>query len=145
MSIYLEPFDPSRDFVTQAAFRANGRIWGRGYLFAKDSVDIRVLRLLYENRRIIYSDNPRAIKLLSARDGGGGRAKGADAVSRPSPAADPLVVDPQETEDKAVAALMGRYSKTDLLTLAAAIPGVKRSMTKDELARALVRSGHGAT
>lgn len=140
MGIYLAPFDPSREFVTQAAFRANGIIWGRGYKFDKNTVDARTLRLLYEGRRIIYDDDPRAIKLLSAK----GAAAGAGAVAKSGETPSPRP-DPQEAEDKAVEALKARYSKTDLLTKAADIAGVKRSMTKDELARALVRSGHGTT
>ena len=136
MGIYLEPFDPKREFVTQAAFRANGKIWGRGYRFDKSSVDLRTLRLLYEGRRIIYDDSPRAVKLLSITEGGRVKAtKAGGKLASPSP----VIL----TEDEKVARLMQRHGKVDLLAMASDIPGVKRSMSKEELARTLVRSGHG--
>jgi hypothetical protein len=55
MPIALAPFDPSRDFKAQANFRAAGRIWLRKHPFDKTVVNERVLRQLYEGRRITYA------------------------------------------------------------------------------------------
>lgn len=59
MAIALKPFDASRDFVAQTNFRADGSIWLRKQPFDKGRVNERVLRQLYEARKIAYApDQP---------------------------------------------------------------------------------------
>lgn len=55
MPIALKPFDPTRDFVAQTFFRAGGVIWKRKQPFDKSFVNERVLRQLYEARKIAYA------------------------------------------------------------------------------------------
>lgn len=55
MPIALKPFDSSRDFVAQTNFRAAGLIWLRKQPFDKHCVNDRVLRQLYEARKIAYA------------------------------------------------------------------------------------------
>lgn len=55
----LAPFDPSRDFIAKTGFRAAGLLYQRRDSFKKDTVNERVLRQLYEARKIGYSDEPR--------------------------------------------------------------------------------------
>ena len=144
-------FDPSREFVTTIAFRCNGRVIGKGYRFDKSEVNVRILGLLYEHRKIIYDDHPLAIRLLTKAARGTGKATGvapatgggssqtvSDPAGGPSPATAPAA-----TEEDLIARLMGRYNKMDLFGLAENIPGTKRQMTKEVLARILVRSGYG--
>jgi hypothetical protein len=132
--ISLKPFDPSRQFVTATAFRAGGIAHGRGCYFKKSLVNERVLRLLYEQRKIIYDDDPRAIKLLTVR--------GPREPAKAAPASDegrkPVLSEAEQVEK-----LMAQNSKADLLEKAKQIPGVNRAMNKAQLATALVRSGHG--
>jgi hypothetical protein len=54
MPIALAPFDAARDFVAQTNFRADGTIWMRKRPFDKYRVSLRVLRQLYEARKIAY-------------------------------------------------------------------------------------------
>jgi len=140
MPIALKPFDPKREFVTATSFRAGGRVHGRGYAFPKDIVPERVLGILYNQRKIVYDDDPRAIDLMS---GGGGRnsAKG----ESPDREGDQSGASPDSkpSEDEQVDKIMARNSKADLLAKAKNIPGVNRSMNKTQLATALVRSGNG--
>ena len=146
MSLHLAPFNPDREFVTQAPFRANGRAWGRGYLFDKSSIDIRTLRLLYEQRKLIYDDHPRAIKLLSKNYGGPKESK-RDEPRAPKGATtgvDGGTPSQPYDEDAEIKKLMARYNKPDLFKMASTVPGAKMSMSKEDLARTLVRSGHGA-
>lgn len=56
MPITLAAFDPSRDFVAKCNFRAGGSIWLRKQPFDKTAVNDRVLRQLYEGRKIGYPD-----------------------------------------------------------------------------------------
>lgn len=63
MPIALKPFDPERDFVAQTNFRAGGVIWLRKQPFDKYCVNERVLRQLYEARKIAYDEGePAAAK-----------------------------------------------------------------------------------
>lgn len=124
MRLTLPPFDPSKEFVTQTAFRAAGVAWGKGFVFDKDSVSTRILGLLYSQRKIIYADDPRAEKLLSRF--GTGRAA-------------PV----QLTEDEQIRRLEGRYNKLDLQKRAKDLDGYTARMTKPELAALLVRNGRG--
>lgn len=56
MPIALAPFDAARDFVANTSFRADGTIWLRKRPFDKYRVNLRVLRQLYEARKIGYDD-----------------------------------------------------------------------------------------
>lgn len=141
-------FDPSREFVTTCPFRCNGRTIGKGYRFNKSEVNTRTLGLLYEHRKIIYDDHPLAIRLLSKASIGTGKAKGAALVkgatspaSEPAGAPSPAPIVP--TEDELIERLMARFNKADLFANVKHIPGVKMAMSKAELARVAVRSGHG--
>jgi len=145
MGTFLKPFDPAREFVTQTAFRAGGKVWGKGLKFDKSLVDERTLRLCYEQRKIVYDDDPRAIELLT-------RARGRGATVQPT--GDPLdhdgdghkggsLPDTGGSEEEQVKRLMGRYNKAALLDLAKKIPGIQKSMNKTQIATALVRSGYG--
>lgn len=154
MGTYLPPFDPSHAFVTATAFRAGGKPWGKGYVFDKSCVNQRVLRMLYEQRKIVPSDDPKAIDLMT-------RAGGRGPIQEPKPKGpaeakpnDPLdhdgdgrkggsVPETGGSEEDQVKRLMNRHGKTDLLALAKDIPGIQKSMNKTQLATALVRSGHG--
>lgn len=140
MGIYSQPFDPRRDFVVQAAFLCNGKMLHPGTMLDKDSVDIRTLRLLYENRKVFYLEHPRSQRLLGRA---GGLGKAAPAQRKPRITPSPVVT--ELSPDELIVRLMARYSKTDLLAQAAALPDVKRTMTKGEIAAALVRAGHGVS
>lgn len=65
MAIALKPFDPSRDFVAQTNFRADGVIWLRKEPFDKSRVNDRVLRQLYEARKIGYDESGKAQPVVS--------------------------------------------------------------------------------
>lgn len=119
-------FDPTREFVTLAPFLASGRMVQRGVRFDKALVSTRTLRLLYDGHKVAYDDDPKAVRLLH-KSGGAGRPKPAVTVS-------PL------TEDQRIAALVEKHDKKELLAQAKGIPGIKVTMRKDELARALVRN-----
>lgn len=56
MPIALEPFNPSRNFVAKIDFRAGGVVHPKGHPFRKHFVNERVLRQLYEARKIGYGD-----------------------------------------------------------------------------------------
>lgn len=56
MPIALAPYDPSRNFICGASFRAGGKIWSRGQSFDKTVVNGRVLEQLYDQRRLVYAD-----------------------------------------------------------------------------------------
>lgn len=58
MPIALAPFDPSRDFVAKTNFRAGGLIHARHAKFNKACVNERVLRQLYDGRKIGYPEVP---------------------------------------------------------------------------------------
>lgn len=141
-------FDPSREFVTTVAFRCNGRTVGKGYRFNKSEVSVRTLGLLYEHRKIIYDDHPLAIRLFTKAAARSGKAKGvAPAPMAQTPAGDPVGAPSPATiaptEDELIEKLMARFNKADLFALVKDIPGVKMAMSKAELARVAVRSGHG--
>lgn len=134
MGVYQPSFDPDKDFVTAAPFRANGIAWGKGFPFDKSTVTERVLRLLYEGHKLVFADDPRAAKLLSGFH---------RAVRGPEPvpaAPAPTVAD---EENAKVQRLSNRHNKTKLLELAKGIKGIGPSMSKTQIATALVRSGRG--
>lgn len=121
MAIVLAPFDATRDFVCQTFFRADGWIWQRGEPFDKSRVTTRVLRQLYEYRRIGYAED----------------------AKRRKPAAQPPAPVPAVSEMEQAEKLAGEHTKAQLLDLAKDVEGVKPDMTKTAIALALVRAGHG--
>lgn len=149
MALHLKKFDPSREFVTAAAFRAAGVAWGKGFPFEKDSVNERTLKLLYEQRKLVYADSDLASKLLTRTHVAADRAAMSSAAntSRPAKALqdNPDVVDEAQTkadaEDKAVDKLVKGNSHAQLLKKASGIAGVKQNHKKADIARALVRHG----
>jgi hypothetical protein len=147
MGIWLKPFDATREFVTQGPFRANGIAWGPGFPFDKSTVDVRTLARLYDQHKIIYDDDPKAIRLLSRSSE---TAPPAVPLINPVPiplrkAPKPQQPEPAKAEGDSeldrVRHLMSRFNKPDLLTRAADIPGVDAKMSKQALATLLVRHG----
>lgn len=125
MGMYLPPFEPEREFVAAASFRADGDIWQRGKSFDKSRVNLRVLRQLYDARKITYADAPKRAVTIERRIAAD-RAKA-----------------PQPSEDEAIKALIGRYNKAVLLKHAEGLEGVTAAMSKAQIAAELVKSGRG--
>lgn len=70
MAIWQPPFDASRDFEARTFFRAGGVIWERGKAFDKAAVNERVLRQLYESRKIDYATEATKVRApVPAGDG----------------------------------------------------------------------------
>jgi hypothetical protein len=146
MRLHLEPFDPSRDFVCLAPFRAGGHAWGRKQPFDRALVNERTLRLLYESHKIGYADGPDPIrnhdvaKPLRALQvgplGDGDRAPAGDA---PTATGEGAVGAPEHAQR-----LADRHRRAELVELAqGAGLTVGRDTNKLQIATALVEAGHG--
>lgn len=81
MSVYLKPFDPSREFKALRFFRYDGRLISRHDRFDITAVEPRKARQLYETRFIGYADEqhvrqypprpPAPSQTQAPNDGGG--------------------------------------------------------------------------
>lgn len=157
-SIYLPPFDPGRNFKCQAFFRAGGIIWSRGQEFDKTCVNERVLRQLYDMRRIGYSEDqqvrqiplPKPAKKIdvSQKDHGpldDDKDKKPEPLDHDGDGEKGGVKDPTPlSDDEKAALLMGAKTKKELLEMAAAIPEIKAINSKAEIAAAIVKAGNVA-
>lgn len=149
MALHLAKFDPSKDFVTAAPLRAAGKAWGKGFPFDKNSIDPRTLRLLYEQRKLVYADGPEAERLIGRIHNIAARTPAAVPEVWPG-LAKALGTNPDqvenskaeaETEAAAVKRLVDGNSHAKLLEKASGIAGVKKSMKKAQIATVLVRHG----
>jgi hypothetical protein len=170
MPIALEPFDLSRDFVAQTNFRAGGVIWMRKKPFDKSYVNDRVLRQLYEARKIAYAP-PVALEDTKGASGKARKAPGAEestsAQSGPASAPNETAKDAEEdtaepSEAEAAAAPVGgaataaaetvdretlikrlvkAHNHDTLFAKASGLAGVTKTQTKAEIAAALVDAG----
>lgn len=147
MTLRLAPFDADREFVTQAVFRANGIAWGRGFPFDKASVDAGLLKKLYENRRITYADTDRGRELLGRFQSQAPLVPEAVKVKRRSDARpdaqEPVPPSEPDAESPEIVAerLAKRLNHASLVQKAKGLAGVRKSMTKLQIATALVKAG----
>ena len=144
--VHLEPFDPSREFVTNRWFRWSGMYLGPNVAFPPEGHDAEPynLQTLYNARYIRYgSAAPIAPALVKAR-GAGPTAPIVTAAATviPPPPLPPLPPLPKGSENK-IAQLVADNTHAALLALAADLPDVKRTQTKTEIATAIVRAGDG--
>lgn len=134
-SLHLEPFDPSNEFRCQAAFRAAGIAWGRGQSFDKTSVNIRVLRQLYECRKIGVAGQPQISKATTTPP------------KKPKPAPKPKTVKApvdNRTDGQKINALVSKNNHAALTEMADGLKGLGKNPTKKQLAKAIVEAGNGA-
>lgn len=155
MGIHLDPFDPARDFVCGTHFLCAGQPWLRGQLFDKDSVNPRILRQLYDARRIRYATPdelaagpdapkvPAVPELSKAERRAAKRAAAEQALKAASPAPAPAGAPDgaTESEDERAAKLAKHFSHAALFDKASDLPGVVKEQTKKVIALALIRAG----
>jgi hypothetical protein len=139
MGLSLEKFDPSREFVTAAAFRANGQAWGKGFPFDKLSIDVRTLRLLYEQRKLVYAESETAKRLLRLPVAPPEIPTVATPVQRAQ--AQAVAQSNTESEAKLVEKLTAANTKAQLLAKAKGLAGVNAKDNKTAIATVLVRHG----
>lgn len=141
MAIHLEPFDPSRTFVTNRWFRWNGLYLGPGVAFPpagyEDLASRHNTETLYSNRFIKYGsvttpDNPAPVK----------RGDGAGPNSPLVSASSTVITAPPKGFDEKVKQLVDGKTHAELLELAADLD-VKKTATKTEIAKAIVKAGNG--
>lgn len=136
----LEPFDPSRPLKATSRFvRIHGTTYRKGEAVPYNEADDRILKRLYDLRRIGYGDG-RAVERRTPRerflDGNTERAKQESEAG-------------ERAEDTLAAELVKAHSKAELLEMAGptetdpALEGVTDKQTKGEIALALVRAGRG--
>lgn len=134
MAVHLPPFDPSREFVAQRFFRLFGTVHEKGAKFPKDVVDERKLRQLYETHHINYEGTcaKRFFPPLSPRARAASRAVAAPAGAEQTAA---------EAAEAAAHRLENAHTHDELFKKAIGVKGVRKAMTKIEIARALVEAG----
>jgi hypothetical protein len=139
MGLNLAKFDASKNFVTAAAFRAAGKPWGKGFPFDKESIDERTLRLLYEQRKLVYADSPEAQKLVRQPSARPEVAPAMSAAERQK--AQAAATSANESEAKLVEKLTAANTKAELLAKARGLAGVDAKDNKTAIATVLVRHG----
>ncbi len=140
--VHLEPFDPSREFLTNRWFRWKGAILKPNTAFppAGQDYDLHNLKDLYTARYIRYGNaepvEPAPVKARGAEPTAPIVTAAATVIPPPLP---PLS---KGSEDK-IAQLVAANTHAVLLEMAADLPDVKRNQTKTEIATAIVRAGDG--
>lgn len=148
MPVHLPPFDPSREFIAQRFFRFHGRIYQRKEAFEKDSASPRELLKLYETRNITYAGvdlttifPPRTPKEKANARSIAQRATGPEGTKLPT---DPGKTEAEELTEANEALAQKTANGSDHETLfkkAIGLKGVRKAMTKIEIARRLVEAG----
>lgn len=135
----LEKFDPSRPLEATTFLRIRGTLYRKGDPVEYVEGDHRVYDRLYSLRKLGYRDGeivevrkPRAT--LAAKPGDKAAAA-EEQLAKEVPASD--------EEQAAADALAKKHTHADLFKMATGVKGVKKAMTKGEIALALVRAGRG--
>lgn len=139
MGLSLKKFDASKDFVTAAAFRANGKAWGKGFPFDKESIDVRTLQLLYEQRKLVYADSDDARKLIRHAVATPEVAVFTTPAQRSAAVAS--AASANDSFDKHVERLIAGNTKAELLAKAKGLAGANPKDNKTAIATVLVRHG----
>lgn len=126
VGIHLARFDGSRDFIAQADFLAAGRQWTVGEVFDKSSVSARVLRQLYDHRKLTYNEGMRAERMRNHH--------------RLQRKVAPPTAEELEQADK----MAKRHTKPELLEQAEGLD-IKPEWNKKVIALVLIRAGRGDT
>lgn len=147
MPTYLPKFDASRQFSASTFFRYEGQLYTKGEAFPAPGVEVplRKLELLYKGRKIYYMGEETARQIPyqgPAARAIAQRAAGADGVELPTIKPEPTELE-QENDAKAALAkkLENAHTHDELFKKAIGIKGVRKAMTKAEIAKAIVDAG----
>jgi hypothetical protein len=139
----LEPFDPSRQLVAATFIRLHAVIYRKGDQVPYDPADDRVLKRLYEQRKIAYGEG-QPVEARSPRQ----QFHAANTERRQQERAATVKPEPIETVEEATADQLAAADKMakahnhdKLFQAASGLAGVTKAMKKAEIALALVRAG----
>ncbi len=145
----LAAFDPSQPLVSRTFIRLHATIYRKGEAVPYADADHRVLKRLYELRRIGYGDGTPVRERIPRQELMAGNAQRSEqdraAARAAKQTADEAALQSEvaaaSDEDEAVAKLAKAHTQKQLVEMANGLEGVTPKQAKADIARALVRAG----